>query len=160
MPGKPNATTPAERRRLILAAVRALASGEVAGYGEVARRAGLHADELDTLADKLVQISVGDASGASPQTVTIQAKDIQGNNLAEVIYVEVAVFDDADGTTPAVNATIADGGAGAVVRAVTANKDLICKTDGTGLLEIAVTDGTAETVYLLVKATFRSRIMD
>jgi len=114
----------------------------------------------DTLADKLVQISVGDASGASPQTVTIQAKDIQGNNLAEVIYVEVAVFDDADGTTPAVNATIADGGAGAVVRAVTANKDLICKTDGTGLLEIAVTDGTAETVYLLVKATFRSRIMD
>jgi methylated-DNA-protein-cysteine methyltransferase-like protein len=41
MPGKPNATTPTERRHLILAAVRALAAGEVAGYGEVARRAGL-----------------------------------------------------------------------------------------------------------------------
>jgi methylated-DNA-protein-cysteine methyltransferase-like protein len=41
MPGKPIARTPAERRRLILAAVRSLAAGEVAGYGEVARRAGL-----------------------------------------------------------------------------------------------------------------------
>lgn len=42
MPGKPTAETPAERsRRLILAAVRAIAPGQVAGYGEVARRAGL-----------------------------------------------------------------------------------------------------------------------
>jgi methylated-DNA-protein-cysteine methyltransferase-like protein len=42
MPGKPTADTPAERsRRLILAAVRGIAPGQVAGYGEVARRAGL-----------------------------------------------------------------------------------------------------------------------
>ncbi|MFY2764101.1 MGMT family protein [Arenimonas sp. MALMAid1274] len=42
MPRKPNPETPAERsRRLILAAVRAVPRGEVAGYGEVARRAGL-----------------------------------------------------------------------------------------------------------------------
>jgi len=41
MPPKPNAESPAERRRLIVAAVRAIAAGEVAGYGEVARRAGL-----------------------------------------------------------------------------------------------------------------------
>jgi len=42
MPGKPTAAVSAERsRRLILAAVRAIAQGEVAGYGEVARRAGL-----------------------------------------------------------------------------------------------------------------------
>lgn len=41
MPGKPIASTPAERsRRQILAAVRAIPAGEVAGYGEVARRAG------------------------------------------------------------------------------------------------------------------------
>lgn len=114
----------------------------------------------DTLADKLVQISVGDASGASPQTVTIQAKDVQGNNLAEVVYLEVGVFDDADGTTPAVNATIADGGAGAAVRTVTANKRIVFKTDANGTLEVEVTDGTAETVYLLVAPAFRSRMMD
>ncbi|PZO08466.1 MAG: cysteine methyltransferase [Lysobacteraceae bacterium] len=38
---KPNPETPDERRRLIVAAVRAIPAGEVAGYGEVARRAGL-----------------------------------------------------------------------------------------------------------------------
>lgn len=38
----PNPRTPAERNRLlIVAAVQAIAEGEVAGYGEVARRAGL-----------------------------------------------------------------------------------------------------------------------
>ena len=37
----PNPETPDERRRLIVAAVRAIPAGEVAGYGEVARRAGL-----------------------------------------------------------------------------------------------------------------------
>jgi len=41
MPRKPNPETPDERRRLIVAAVRAIPAGDVAGYGEVARRAGL-----------------------------------------------------------------------------------------------------------------------
>lgn len=42
MPAKPTAESPAARnRRLVLAAVKALRPGEVAGYGEVARRAGL-----------------------------------------------------------------------------------------------------------------------
>jgi hypothetical protein len=114
----------------------------------------------NTLADKLVQISIGDASGASPQTITIQAKDIQGNNLAEVIYLEVGVFDDADGETEATNATIADGGAGSFLDAITADKRYRAKTDSSGTLEVAVTDGTAETVYILAAATRRSRIMD
>jgi len=42
MPGKPIATaSPEQSRRRILAAVTAIPAGEVAGYGEVARRAGL-----------------------------------------------------------------------------------------------------------------------
>lgn len=42
MPPKPNAKPPADAaRQRILAAVRAIPAGEVAGYGEVARRAGL-----------------------------------------------------------------------------------------------------------------------
>ncbi len=41
MPAKPTANDPETSRRRILAAIRALAPGEVAGYGEVARRAGL-----------------------------------------------------------------------------------------------------------------------
>lgn len=41
MPAKPTVQAADDRRERILAAVRALAPGEVAGYGEVARRAGL-----------------------------------------------------------------------------------------------------------------------
>ena len=41
MPGKPTADSPEARRAAILAAVRAIPAGQVAGYGEVARRAGL-----------------------------------------------------------------------------------------------------------------------
>jgi methylated-DNA-protein-cysteine methyltransferase-like protein len=42
MPPKPNAKPTADAsRQCILAAVRAIPAGEVAGYGEVARRAGL-----------------------------------------------------------------------------------------------------------------------
>lgn len=42
MPRKPIAESPADAsRRLIVAAVRAIPRGQVAGYGEVARRAGL-----------------------------------------------------------------------------------------------------------------------
>jgi methylated-DNA-protein-cysteine methyltransferase-like protein len=42
MPPKPNAPAAADAaRQRILAAVRAIPAGEVAGYGEVARRAGL-----------------------------------------------------------------------------------------------------------------------
>ena len=98
----------------------------------------------DTLADKLVQISIGDASGSSPQDVTIQAKDIQGNNLAEVVYVRIRVCDDEHGASLATNATIAVGGTGALVRSETASKDLVCRTDSTGALTITVTDGSSE----------------
>lgn len=41
MPGKPTETPAETHRRLILAAVRAVPRGQVAGYGEIARRAGL-----------------------------------------------------------------------------------------------------------------------
>lgn len=41
MPGKPTALTAANRRKRVMAVVRAIPAGEVAGYGEVARRAGL-----------------------------------------------------------------------------------------------------------------------
>ena len=42
MPPKPNAPAAADAaRQRILAAVRAIPAGDVAGYGEVARRAGL-----------------------------------------------------------------------------------------------------------------------
>ena len=113
----------------------------------------------DTVADTLVQISIADASGPSPRTVTIQAQDIQGNNLAEVVYVRIAVFDDADGAALATNATIADGGAGSVVQTHTNDKDITFKTDANGTLQVQVTNGVPGTVYLLASPTFRSHMM-
>lgn len=124
--------------------------------------AGVTAAKLaDAVADKLPQVSIPDASGASPQTVRVQMKDRQGNDLDEVCYVEVGVFDDADGAAFAANATIAVGGsAGSLVRTVTSGKDLIVKTNSSGECDLVVTDGTSETVYLLARATWRSRALD
>ena len=110
----------------------------------------------DTLADDLAFISVPDASGPNPQTITIQAQDAQGNNLAEVVYLEVGVFDDADGQTEATNATIADGGAGSFLDAISANKRYRAKTDSSGQLQVQITDGTPETAYVLAGPTRRS----
>lgn len=129
--------------------------------------AGVTAAKLsDAVADKLVQISIADASGATPRTVTIQAKDIQGNNLAEVIYVIIGVYDSGDGGALSTNATLSDGGAGSVVQdwgaaiGLSANKLLVCKTDATGLLEIALASGVNGTFYVLSQAGPRSRMLD
>lgn len=107
----------------------------------------------DALADSLAQVSIANSSGASPRTVTIQALDAQGNNLAEVVYFWLGVFQASGAGAFATNATIADGGAGSVydvgaALGLSAGKLLQVQTDSTGLLEIAVTDGTLETVYL------------
>lgn len=114
----------------------------------------------DPVADKLPQVSIGDASGASPQTVTVQILDRQGNALSEVVYLEVGVYQDADGAAQATNATIAVGGTGSLVRSVVTNKLLRCKTDASGALELIVTDGTSETVYVLAATAPRSRALD
>lgn len=112
----------------------------------------------DTLADKLVQISIADASGASPQAVAIQAKDIQGNNLAEAVVVEVGVYDDADGQTEATNATISVATGTDLSPANSKVKRV--KANGSGQISITVTDGLSETVYVCARTTTRSRIMD
>lgn len=114
----------------------------------------------DPLADKLPQVSIGDASGGSPQTVIVQVLDRQGNALAEVAYLQVGVYQDADGGALATNATVAVGGTGALVRAITAGKLLVAKTDASGALALTVTDGVSETVYVLAAPAPRSRALD
>ncbi len=119
---------------------------------------GVTASKLDdALADKLVQVSISDASGASPVDVTIQVLDRQGNGLAESVYLEVGVFDDQHGQAVAANATIS------VVSGTDLSSDNKAKriiTDASGQAVIRVADGTSETVYLLARATWRSRMLD
>ena len=134
---------------------------EISGDQLRLKDAGVTTAKLsNTIADKLVQVSIPDASGASPQTPQIQMLDIQGDNLAEVVYVRVRVCQDEHGAALATNATIAVGTEGTLCRSETAGKDLVCRTNASGQLDITVTDGTAETVYLLCEPTPRSRMMD
>lgn len=125
-----------------------------------AKDGGISTAKLNTtLQDYLAQVSVADASGASPQTIDVQVKDAAGNNLSEVIYLEVGVYDDADLQTESVNGTIADGGSGSFLDAITTNKVYRAKTDSAGLLQVAVS-GPTGTYYLGIRATRGSKILD
>lgn len=106
------------------------------------------------------QVSIPDASGASPRTVSIQIKDNQGANVSEATYLQVGVYQDADGAANATNATIAVGGTGTLVRTITTNKVLIVKTNSSGVVDLTITDGTLETVYVLAAPAPRSRLLD
>lgn len=122
---------------------------------------GISAAKLsDAVVDKLAQVTVSDSAGGSPRTVTIQVKDLQGNNLAEVCYLALAVCQDADGAALATNATIAIGGTGSLVRSLTATKELVIKTDANGAATVTITDATLETVYVIASATRRSKLLD
>lgn len=114
----------------------------------------------NAIADKIAQVSVPDSTGGSPRTLQIQIKDIQGNDLAETVYLRVGVFQDGAGAAAATNATIAVGGVGTLVRSWTAGKDLSVATDATGRVDLVVTDGTLETVYVLAAPTSRSKMLD
>ena len=134
---------------------------EIAADSLQLKAAGVTAAKLsDAISDKIAQVSVGDASGASPRTVTIQVLDLQGNSLSETCYLQVGVYQDADAAATATNATIAVGASGTLVRTVTANKVLIAKTTSGGTLTVTIADAVLETVYVVVAQTTRSKILD
>lgn len=85
----------------------------------------------------------GDTGSAS--RVHLQARDSGGNVLNRTIAVRVRVADSA-GWTDATNATIAAAGGSSLLDSVSATKDLILESDAAGLIELDLTDGTAETV--------------
>lgn len=126
--------------------------------------AGVTAAKLSSaLADTLPVVAVPDSSGAgAAQTITIQIKDKQGNNLAEVVYLQVGVYQDADGAAAATNATLAAPSAGSRIGSwITTDKIGRYKTDANGALTLDVsTIASPETVYVLVAMTTRSRSLD
>lgn len=114
----------------------------------------------DALAAHVLQVSIADAMGSSPCSVTVQMLDRQGHNYAEEVLLEISVWDDALGAVEAANARIAVGGTGSLVRAVVEDKRLVCRTNASGALTILVSDSNSETVYLLAAPAPRSRIID
>ncbi len=104
-------------------------------------------DHSFSFMDKLVQVSVGDANGASPQDASVQVLDRQGNALNQEVLLIVGVYQDSDGGADATNATIGVQ-VGTDVRDVVATKTKVIKTNPSGLATIRVTNGVSETVYL------------
>ena len=114
-----------------------------------------------TLVDKLIQVSIGDATGGSPQDVVIQLKDRDGVNLAEQHNVVIGVYDDAWAADEATNATLSSSpSVGSFRRWLSTNKVAIYTTDASGALTIAVTDASTETVYVLSEPGPRSPTLD
>ncbi len=116
---------------------------------------------IDVGSSNFASVNQPDVTGSSPQTVAIQVKDIQGNNLAETVYLIVSVHDAADGGSGfATNATIAVGTNGTLIESVTTNTELFCKTNASGQLDITVTDAVTESVYLVTRPFRRSKLLD
>jgi hypothetical protein len=115
---------------------------------------------VETLSAQVMKVIIPSSSGASPRSIDVQIQENLSNNVAEVVLLQVGVYQDEYGAATATNATIAVGAAGTQVKVVTSNKELICRTDATGLLTLTLTDGTAETFYVLSKTCPRSRILD
>lgn len=120
---------------------------------------GVSAAKLsNTVADAITQLVIPDASGATPQTITVQAKDLQGNNLNEVVYFTVGVFDDADGASLSADAEISVSGLGTLIDSVTADKELAVKTDANGQIELDIAKSPGGgTYYVIAKAGYRSK---
>lgn len=95
-----------------------------------------------------VSFTVG-AENTNAIIVSCQAKDVLGNDVAEVVHLKILVCANAAGT--ALNAndyTIAAGTDGVVAETV-ADKVLECTTESDGDLDISLTLAGAGTCYLL-----------
>lgn len=91
----------------------------------------------------------GEASGPTPERVTIQLADGEDTDVNKESYLRVRISDSGAWGT-ATNATIAVAGSTTVVTTHTANKDLTIKSDSQGEFLIDVTDSVAETIDLVL----------
>jgi hypothetical protein len=104
----------------------------------------------NAVADALVVLTVTQAAEAGNKIVlSVQLKDLQGNNLASTQGFWIEVFSP---TTPDASLAFSDEGAGSVQSSDLGAPRVLCLTDGTGLAEIGVTDTAAETIKLALGA--------
>lgn len=96
-----------------------------------------------------VAVSIADA-GSHVATVTIQAKDAQGNNLAARVGVRVFFSATSFGAPTDLGAVVAS--TGAVLKADTTDALLTCVTDATGLLVLSYTLTGAGNIYAHAEA--------
>lgn len=110
-----------------------------------------------TLRTNKMSISV-QGSHTSPSRVDIQLQDAAGNSINETVYLRVRIVNN-NGYANATNGTIAVF-TGTVVETLTANKDLIIKSNSSGLIQITCTDATIETFQVLIGSASLSGSFD
>lgn len=113
--------------------------------------------------DDTVVLSISNGTAASagnPSDVTIQAQDQFGNNIAAALLLRILLMDDADGAAYAANVTAFSVTTGTLTRTITANKEYIIKTNGSGQAVIRITNSIADDVYVLADVAPGSRPMD
>lgn len=128
----------------------------MADYTRNLRHQGLQPSEaaqaLGGLPDSAPRVAVDDTpdvTGGGTTAVTgFQLVDQAGNNVERAVKVGFGVYDDANGVTPGVNATLDTATAGSIVAgAGTAELEVI--TDATGKFTCTLTDAVDELVYLM-----------
>ena len=116
---------------------------------------GVSLAELDALDADSMQCSVTPASLSNADGATvefaIQFKDAAGVAVTYPVHFNYWVSTVATGADlDTAVTTIADGGAGAIIKVLTAQQSGIAVTDAAGLCELDLTEAGADTIYLVV----------
>ena len=112
--------------------------------------AELNALDADSTQCTITPASLSNADGATVE-FAIQFKDAAGVAVDYPISFTYWVSSVATGIDlDTAVTTIADGGAGAIIKALTAQQSGIAVTDATGLCELDLTEAGADTIYLAV----------
>lgn len=95
-------------------------------------------------------LATATAEAGDSRTVTVQAKDCKGTNLAHQVLLRVTVQDAAYGALCAVapNGNVGAPSAGTVLQTVVANKDFWMWTDSSGKVTFTVGETTAKTFHI------------
>lgn len=120
----------------------------------------IRAKELTDVAD-LLEVTVPNITGASPQSIEVTVADKGGTAAVTAKYFVVSCHNDVNGGDPyATNATIAIGANGTKILDLIPSKELFCKTNATGALTVTVTKPTTGAVYVMTRPYRLSGILD
>ena len=122
-----------------------LTKGQIVAPGDAAVTAAKLANAVaDQIASLIVTAGV---EGAHARTITVQAKDAQGNNLAARVLLDLLVNATSQDTAPAATATDTFAGptAGVIIQTVTAKAAYRVQTDNTGKYVFVLTHNDAGT---------------
>ena len=112
--------------------------------------AELNSLDADSMQCSVTPASLSNADGATVE-FAIQFKDAAGVAVDYPVHFTYWVSTLATGADlDTAVTTIADGGAGAIIKALTAQQSGIAVTDAAGLCELDLTEAGADTIYLAV----------